>query len=267
MKEVRSSPHAVIRVKGSISEVSDIRNVIAELPVTEVGINAYRESGERERMAQEVTAANRVTTGTSGQTSDSNKTLGGMELLKQAAYDRFTVYAYQIGRMSLISIGRKTMEYVYQYSTPERTKRILGQMPVEMMNFGTGEFEIVAKWAAFKPVPPHELILDYDFKIVDIFAMENRSQKRQALAANMQLTASLVQTFNPRPGLKKLFEYDEFTPEEREDILKGIDEQQPTPLSMGQGVPSLAKPVKTSLGDGPPSKVPQQATPGFGGGQ
>jgi hypothetical protein len=263
LTEVRSKPHAVIRIKGTLAEGVDVRKVIAELPVSEVGVNAYRETQERERMAQEVTAANRVTTGTAGQTNDTNQTLGGMELLKQAAFDRFTVYAYQIGRKSLITIGQKTMEYVYQYSSPERIKRILGMMPVKMINFETGEEEIVAKWMAFRPIPPHELVLDYDFKVVDVFAMENRAAKRQALAANMQLTASLVQQFDPRPGLRKLFEYDEFAPEEIEEILKGIDGPQPTPLAMGQGVPSIAKPVKTSLGDGPPSKVPGQPAPGM----
>jgi hypothetical protein len=263
LSEVRSKPHAVIRVKGTLAEGVDVRKVIAELPVSEVGINAYRETQERERMAQEVTAANRVTTGTAGQTKDTNQTLGGMELLKQAAFDRFTVYAYQIGRTALIPIGQKTMEYVYQYSSPERIKRILGSQPVTMINFETGEMEIVAKWAAFRPTPPHELVMDYDFKIVDVFAQENKAAKRQSLAANMQLTASLVQQFDPRTGLKKLYQYDEFSPEEVEDILKGIDGPQPTPMSMGMGVPSIAKPVKTTLGDGAPSQVPQMPSPGM----
>jgi hypothetical protein len=263
INEVRSKPHAVIRVKGTLADGTDVRKVIAEIPVSEVGINAYRETGERERMAQEVTAANRMTTGTQGQVKDTNQTLGGMELLKQAAFDRFTVYAYQIGRVALTAIGEKTMEYVYQYSSPERIKRILGMQPVKMINFETGEEEIVAKYMAFVPTPPHELVLDYDFKIVDVFAMENKAAKRQSLAANMQLTASLVQQFDPRHGLRKLFEYDEFAPEEIEDILAGIDGPQPTPLALGQGVPSLAKPVKTSLGDGPPSKVPNQPAPGM----
>ena len=263
MKEVRSKPHAVIRIKGTLAEGVDVRKVIAELPVSEVGINAYREVQERERMAQEVTAANRVTTGTAGQVKDQNQTLGGMELLKQAAFDRFTVYAYQIGRMALMGIGEKTMEYVYLYSGPERIKRILGMAPVKMINFETGEEELVAKWLAFQPMPPHEIVLDYDFKIVDVFAMENKSAKRQSLAANMQLTASLVQQFDPRTGLRKLYEYDEFAPEEIEDILKSIDGPQPTPLSMGMGVPSIAKPVKTSVGEGSPSKVPSQPAPGM----
>ena len=258
-KEIRSAPFGVIRFKeGAATILGDIKKAIMEIPVSEIAISAYRETGEIERQAQEVTGANKVTIGTAGQTKDTNQTLGGMELLQQAYFSRITIYAYMVGCMSLVDVGQKTIEMIYQNSSIDRLKRILGQQPIEIL-----PGEIIPKWAALKMIPPHELVLDYDIKVVDVFSMENKAQKRQSLAGNLQLTASIIPQFDPRPGLKKLYALDEFTADEIEQILSGIMGPTPTPLGMGQGVPSLAKPVKTGVGDSVPSQTPTQPTLGL----
>lgn len=242
--DVRSSPGAVIRLKGS--DIDDVRKVIAELEVSDVPLSAFRETFELERQIQEVTGANRMTTGTQGQVKDSNQTLGGMEMLKSAAYERFATYAYLIGLSFVTRSAKMIMALSYQNRDDESLKRILGMIPIEVL-----PDEIVATWQAYKRTPPHELELDYDLKPVNIFDMDNLAAKRQALASDLQLTASMVPQFNPRAGLKKLYKYDGFDAAEIEDVLKGIDDVAPipTPMGMGGGVPSLAKAVKTQTGE------------------
>lgn len=257
-KDLKSSPGGMIAVKGS--QVDDVRKAVMELQISDVAISAFRETGELERKAQETTGANRTTLGTAGQGQDANRTATGQELAHQAAYDRFTIYAWVQSKAFLVKAAQKIMELAYQNMDIEQIRRVLGEIPIEVM---PGQY--IPLWQAYIKTPPHEFVMDYDFVPVDVFSMENRAQKRQALAADMQLTASIVPTFAPRPGLKKLYRYDDFTKEEIDDILKGIDGPVPTPMGMGQGVPSVARPVKTGPGDvqGPPAKAPVAPTPGL----
>src|SRR3990167_5852199 len=165
--KLRSMPGGIIGIKGST--VDDVRKAVMELPISDVAISAFRETGELERKAQEVSGANRVTIGTSGQADDGNKTATGMELAKQAAFDRFTVYAWVIGRSFIVRAAKKIMEISYQNRGIEDIRRILGEQPLEMF---PGEW--VAKWQAYKKTPPHELLLNYDLIPVDVFGMENK---------------------------------------------------------------------------------------------
>lgn len=241
-----SSPGQVWRFKPG---VEDIRKVFMELQVSDVAISAYRETAELERKAQEVVGNNRATLGTVDQARDSNNTLGGQELNKQAAFERFTFYAYIIGCTANVKTAKKLMELSYLYRTPESLKRILGEQPIETINLQTGEMEVVAKYMAYKRLPPHELELDYDFIFTDVFKAENKAQKLSSLANFGQFLAS---TF-PQIGLKTVAEemarLNDFSPELIYRILGEIPEgPQPTPLAMGQGVPSLTKPSKSFSG-------------------
>lgn len=249
VNEVKSKPGAIFRIKSSVTD--DVRKAFAEIPVSDIPISAFRETGELERKAQEVTAANRVTMGTAGLTQDTNQTLGGMELLRQAANDRFNVYAFYIGMVAVVPSAMKIMELSYQNMDQERLRRILGEMPVEYL---PNMYE--PKWRLYKPLPPHELIMAYDFKFVDIFGMENRQQKHGALASTIQLMSSTVSIADPKPLFDKLLTYDEFAPEERADILKALQGPQPTALGLGQGVPSIAKQGKVATGEVAPPEVP-----------
>lgn len=253
-KELRMTPGAVIRLKGA--ELDDVKKVIAELPISDVPISAFRETADIERQIQEVTAANRVTLGTAGMTKDANQTLGGMELLKQAAMDRFIVYAFLIGRQFDVKAAKKTIELVYQHMTPEKARLILGEQPVEYM---PGDWR--ARWTLWKPMPPDQMDICYDFVPVDVFSMENRFQKGQDLMSKGQFLASVLPGWDPKPLIKRMFRYSEFTTDELSDILSGLPPDGmgapiPTPMGQGMGVPSQSKPTRQSTGEMSPMPAP-----------
>ncbi len=256
-KDLKSSPGGLIAVKGS--QVDDVRKAIMELPISDVAISAFRETGELERKAQETTGANRTTLGTVGQGGDANRTATGQELARQSAADRFTIYAWVCGRAFMVKAAQKFMELAYQNMGIEDIRRVLGEVPIEIM---PGQW--IPVWQAYKKQAPHELVMDYDFVPVDSFAMENKAQKRQSLAADMQLIASIIPSFDPRAGIRRLLHYDDMDKEEIDEILKGIEGPVQTPMGQGQGVPSLAKPVKTGPTDnvGPPMAAPMSPAPG-----
>jgi hypothetical protein len=252
-KDLRAEPMAVIRVKGS--EVDDWRKVIGELPISDVTKNAYQETFELERKAQEVTAANRVTTGSAGLVRDSNQTLGGMELLKQAAADRFTVYAYTIGRMYMVSMARRYMELIYLNMPDETIQRILGDRPVTIMD-DMGQDMMLKRWMLFKRLPPHEVDRDYDLIPFDVFSEENKFAKSQAMKSYGQFLASVLPQWNPRVLAQKIGRLDGLDKNEVDEIIGEMPAQIPTPLTLGQGVPSVSKASKPTMNESPTTPSP-----------
>jgi len=243
--EVVSSPGQVMRFKPNLD---DIRKAFMQIEVSDVAISAYRETGELERKAQETVGNNRATTGIANPADKSNQTLGSQELNKQAAFERFTFYAYIIGCTASVKVARKLMEFSYLYRTPESLKRILGNLPVQVINFETLQIETVPKWAAYKKLPPNELELDYDFIFTDVFKSENKAQKLGALMSFGQFLSSVLPQYDIRPLIKRMAHYNDFSPEESNALLEGIPPMNPTPLAMGQGVPSLTKPTRSQSG-------------------
>lgn len=227
--ELKWSPGAVIRIKGDI--VDDARKAIFPIEVGTVDIGGYRETTEIERQIQEATAANRVTIGSAGLKQDTNQTLGGMELLRQAAYDRFAVYAFLIGN-KFKEVASLIMSLSYQNSGPERNKQILGEIPLEIL-----PNEWVPRWQAYRPLPPHEIVKRYDLKIVDIFGMENRAMKAQQLTMYGELAAKLVPGFNSRPLLERLGHYNDFKKDEVGEILGKEENALPSPMPQMPGGP------------------------------
>lgn len=242
-KDVKSEPGNVIRLKGS--EIDDVRKVFTELPISDVPLSAFRETAELERQIQETTAANKVTITGSGQ--DMNGTLGGMELAKQAAFDRFTVIAFIIGRRFDVKVAKKCMELIYQNIDDESVRRILGMEPVEFL---PGQF--FPRWELWKRQTPEEMDICYDYVPVDVFSEENKFQKSQDLMSWGQFLASTIPGWNPMPLAKKLGKLKGFSTEEITEIMGGIDQVIPTPMGMGQGVPSISKPTKQATGETPP---------------
>ncbi len=227
--ELKWSPGAVIRIKGD--QVDDARKAIFPIEMGTVDIGGYRETTEIERQIQEATAANRVTIGSSGLKQDTNQTLGGMELLRQAAYDRFAVYAFLIGN-KFKEVASLIMSLSYQNSGPERNKQILGEIPLEIL-----PNEWVPRWQAYRPLPPHEIVKRYDLKIVDIFGMENRAMKAQQLTMYGELAAKLVPGFNSRPLLERLGHYNDFKKDEVGEILGKEETALPSPTPQMPGGP------------------------------
>lgn len=227
--ELKWSPGAVIRIKGD--QVDDARKAIFPIEMGTVDIGGYRETTEIERQIQEATAANRVTIGSAGLKQDTNQTLGGMELLRQAAYDRFAVYAFLIGN-KFKEVASLIMSLSYQNSGPERNKQILGEIPLEIL-----PNEWVPRWQAYRPLPPHEIAKRYDLKIVDIFGMENRAMKAQQLTMYGELAAKLVPGFNSRPLLERLGHYNDFKKDEVGEILGKEENALPSPMPQMPGGP------------------------------
>lgn len=244
-----SSPGQTVRFKPGLD---DIRKAFMEMPVSDVAISAFRETAELERKAQETVGNNRATIGTTGTANDSNQTLGGQELNRQAAFERFTFYAYIIGCTSNIKTAKKLMEFSYLYRTPESLRRILGEQPVEIL-----PDVIIPKWKAYRKLPPHELELDYDFIFTDVFKAENKAQKLSGLMNFGQFLSSVLPEYDIRPLVKRMAHYNDFSLEESNVLLEGITGPMPTPLAMGQGVPSLTKPTKSfSGGEASPMNTP-----------
>lgn len=250
-----SKPGAVILVKGS--EVTRVQDAVAELPVSDVALSGFRETGELERQIQETTAANRVTLGTAGMQRDQNHTLGGMELLRQAAEDRFTVYAFMIGK-SMEKIAQKYMELIYQNMSDDMIKRILGIMPIAQLNLQTGQDDLIPRYQLYKKTSPQELMMNYDMVPFDVFSESNKAQKATQVAAFLQLAASLLPQLDPKPGLKRIAYYNGLEEEEITEILGSEKGPVPTPMMMGQGVPSSPN---TSGAEGLQSPKPVSAGP------
>lgn len=227
--ELKWEPGAVVRIKGD--QVDDARKAIFPIEMGSVDIGGYRETTEIERQIQEATAANRVTIGSAGLKQDTNQTLGGMELLRQAAYDRFAVYAFLIGN-KFKEVASLIMSLSYQNSSPERNKQILGEIPLEIL-----PNEWVPRWQAYRPLPPHEITKRYDLKIVDIFGMENRAMKAQQLTMYGELAAKLVPGFNSRPLLERLGHYNDFKKDEIGEILGKEETALPSPMPNMPGGP------------------------------
>jgi hypothetical protein len=168
-----------------------------------------------------------------------------MELLRQAAYDRFAVYGYLLGR-AIREDAMWIMALSYQNSTPERDARILGSVPLEIL---PGQW--IPRWEAYKPMPPHEITQAYDLKITDIFGMENRAMRSQQMTAYGQLAANLMPGFKPRKLLERIGFYNDFEKTEVDDILGQEIETgaaQSMPSITGQPVPMPAAPQGTPTG-------------------
>lgn len=254
--EMVSAPGNVIRLKGG--EIDDVKKILTEIPISDVTGSAYKETFELERKAQEVSGANRVTTGSAGSVRDANQTLGGMELLRQSAADRFTQYAYLIGRQLLVKTGKKVMELIYQNMDDEMIKRVLGMQPLTILG-ADGQDEQIAKWQAFKKLTSREIEQDYDFVIFDVFGEENKFAKDQAMGSYIQLCASVLQQFDPKPGLRLMGRSKGLSAEEITAILGETPTAVPTPAAMGQGIPSIAKTAKPTVNQNPMGPNPLTA--------
>lgn len=251
--QIRSAPGALIGLKGNI--VDDVKKAVMPIEWPQMDIASYRETTELSSQIQETTGANKVTIGQTGQ--DVNQTLGGMELLRQAAYDRFSVGAFVMGNFVRQS-ALKIMELSYQISEPERIHKILGDQPIEIL-----PGVIVARWMSYKPIPPHEIMDMYDLVPTDVFDMENKGQKAQSLASFAQLLSSILPGFDPKPIIKRIGHFNEFGADEMDEILSGLPAGPlPTPLAQGQGVPSISKAGSAPTGEvAPPSANNAMGTP------
>lgn len=172
-----SKPGGIIRLKANVGD--DIRKAILPIDMGDVTGNAYRETAEIERSVQERTGANRVTLGTSTEVRDTNQTLGGMEMLRQTFNERLAAYGMIIESDFLLKAAEKIYSLIYQELTPKDLQHILGDHPVEIGEPPMPGMEPmkVPRFLAFAFVPPEIVNLNYNFKPMGIFSLENKIVK------------------------------------------------------------------------------------------
>jgi len=159
----------VIRLKNP-SGMNDIRQALMRLDMGTVQPAAFTEPQEWERMAQERTKVSRQTLGTAGQVNDSNKTLGGMELIKAATGDQF---AY-LGMLSEFDFQRKIARAFY--------KLIYANYSIEDVVLAIGE----KRAQTFVFQTPEEIDQNYQYVPMGIYTMENKTLRQARIDAWIQ---------------------------------------------------------------------------------
>lgn len=155
----------IIRLKNP-DGINDINQSFIKLDGGSIDRAAFIEPEYWERLAQERTSINRLTMGTHGQTTDANKTLGGMEMIRAAAGDKF---AY-LGMLSEFDfqyeVSRAYWRLIYSNYEPEDIVKALGPERAQQ----------------FILISPEQLENDYQYYPMGIYTMESRAIKQARLS-------------------------------------------------------------------------------------
>ena len=163
-EDLTSAPGSMIRLDATY--VQDARAALQPLPINDTPLRAgFTEVNEAERWAQERTSANRVTLGTAGLVKDSNQTLGGQQLLKESAGEKFSYIGLRMEIDGLLSLFRGVWKTIYNNITPEDVEESIGAMRAQ----------------SFILVSPEELSRDYVYRPMGVYTMENKSQRQAQL--------------------------------------------------------------------------------------
>lgn len=214
-----SKPGNFVRLDGK--KIQDVRQAIMELPVTDVTASAYREAIEYERYAQERTSANRVTIGTAGQVKDANQTLGGMELLRQAAGEKFAYIGMLQEFAWLKAIARAYYRQIYANIRPQDVIEALGGQ----------------RAANFRLLTPEEVEKSYFYIPQGVYTMENKALRQARVDA-------IYRTFAPQPWVDHIAFFDR----ELKDAGEDPTGYRIPPEEMQQMM--LAQSLLTSVGGG-----------------
>lgn len=182
-EDLTSQPGWILRLQ---AQWDDVRKAVMPIEFPDITASSYRENIEVGLRVQEKTGANKVTLGTSSQVTDTNQTLGGMELLKQMFNERVAALGMVIESSFLVVVAKKTYGLVFQRfgTDPSGLQYILGDDPVvigELPNPMGPQFppvpHRVPRYLAFAFVPPELMNNAYVFKPMGIFSMENKVVK------------------------------------------------------------------------------------------
>lgn len=235
MKELVSKPGWVVRLNGKY--VNDVRQAIQEFNFPDVTMSAYRDVLEMERYAQERSSANRVTTGTAGMVKDANQTLGGMEMLRQSANEKFA-YIGMIAEFGfLYEIFRAFWKTLYANLQPEDVIKALG----------------TKRAATFELMSPEAIDQDYVFEPQGIYTMENRAMMQAKLGQMHQIYA-MYPWYNPMASFDRMAKYNnldpdsmKYSPQEMQQMMMANammqQAQQPVP-DPKPGMPAQAGPQR-----------------------
>lgn len=167
-QDLQSKPGMMIRLDGNKVANGDIRNALMELPMNDTPTRAgFSEVNEAERWAQERTSANRVTLGTAGLVKDANKTLGGQELAKESAGEKFSYIGLMQELDFLQSFYHQVWKLAYQNLTPEDVENAIGPERAQ----------------SFILISPEEIQRDYTYRPLGVFTMDNRFRRQAAVQA------------------------------------------------------------------------------------
>jgi len=165
-EDLKSKASTVLRLDARYCPNGDARAALAELPISDVPLRAgFSEVNEWERFAQERTSANRVTLGTAGLVKDANQTLGGQQLLRESAGEKFSY----IGLMMELAFSQDffhgVWKTVYANIDPQDIEDSIGPERVQ----------------AFILITPEEIMRDYIYKPLGVFTMENKTIRQSRL--------------------------------------------------------------------------------------
>lgn len=159
-QDLVSKPGQIIRLDAKYIPNGNAGNAISQFVINDTPVRAgFSEVNEAERWAQERTSANRVTLGTAGLVKDANQTLGGQELLKESAGDKFSYIGLRMEIDGLQEFFKGIWKTIYNNITPEDVEESIGP----------------ERAATFVLVSPEEISRDYVYRPMGVFTMENKT--------------------------------------------------------------------------------------------
>ena len=163
-QDLKQKPGQFIRFKANKLPPNGIDGALKEIQMSDTPVRAgFGEVNEAERWAQERTSANRVTLGTQGQVRDANQTLGGQNILKESAGEKFSYVGLLMELGFQQEFFHQVWKVVYKNLTPEDVEDAIGPERAQ-------EFILLT---------PEEIMRDYTYKPLGVFSADNKF-KRQA---------------------------------------------------------------------------------------
>jgi len=165
-QDLVSKPGMMIRLDGNKIPNGDVRNAIMEFTINDTPLRAgFSEVNEAERWAQERTSANRVTLGTAGLVKDANQTLGGQQMLRESAGEKFAYIGLRMELDFLKKFFHGIWKTIYKNMTPQDIEDSIGPDAVQ----------------TFIPITPEEIERDYIYMPLGVFTMENKALRQARL--------------------------------------------------------------------------------------
>ncbi len=202
-QDLEQKPGMMIRIDGN-KAANGVSGAIMPINLPDTPVRAgFSEVNEAERWAQERTSANRVTLGTSGLVKDANQTLGGQQMLRESAGEKFSFIGLHMEVSFLQDFFKAIWKVVYQNLTPEDIENAIGPERAK----------------TFILVAPEEMD-DYIYTPLGVFTMENKAMRQARIL-------QLRQSFLGAPWLddEKFFDAAAQTADEDPEKFKK-DEQQ-----------------------------------------
>lgn len=144
-----------------------VDDVVSRVHLGGIDSAAFIEPQEWERWGQERTSANRVTLAVRGPGGDSNETLGGMQLNKQTAGEKFGYIGMNMEARFLYEVFRSYWKLIYANYNPEDVAMAIGP----------------ERAARFQMLTPEQVENAYVYIPLGVFSAENKAMRQARLLA------------------------------------------------------------------------------------